>query len=86
MSVTPIIRSESHLFGVRYWAQWYLPPFVPRYDVYEYVGQQPTLGLFWFRARRHKNMIARRFPDLNTKGFRPFLLSIDRAESWLEGI
>lgn len=84
MSVTPIIRAESHLFGIRFWAQWYQAPLVPRYDVYEYVGQQPTIGMFWFQSRRHKHMMARRFVDLNRDGFRPFLLNIDRSASWLE--
>lgn len=77
-----VIKRETHLMGVRWWAQW-LPFVVPAYQVFEYVGHQRETGLYWFRHRGSKTFIQRSFHQLNTHGFRPFVLDIKRANEWL---
>ena len=69
--------------GIRFWAQWYTRR-RPTYEVFEYIGKDPNKGMFYFRSRTEKTIIARTFYQLNQNGFHAFVLDYARSEARLE--
>ncbi len=47
----------------------------PRYEVFVYLGHEPSRGLHYFQSRSSpKAIISKSFYQLNTNGFYPFVL------------
>lgn len=76
-----VIRRESYLYGIRYWASW-SPNMKPRYQIFEYVGHDTATGIYYFQSRQNKALIGKNFNQLIqgtvNNYFKPFLLDFER--------
>lgn len=70
--------------GIRYWRQEYATR-TPRIEVFVFVGHDVSTGLFWFRSRSQGTLIGRAFYQLNSNGFKPFLLNFARIGAYVAG-
>lgn len=64
--------SGEELFGIRHWALWYPSGRVPRFEVFFYVGQDTTTGLYLFRSLKRGDLYRRNYYQLLYGSFRPF--------------
>ena len=63
--------------GVKYWAAHY-QRVVPRFEVFVYVGQDRTKGVYFFKSRKGDNILYKSLVGLEAsvkdKSFAPFML------------
>lgn len=61
--------------GVRYWAQHYVGPVVPKYHVFRVFGYSPTNGHYFFQSHKDPQVIVfKSYYQLGQNGFLPFLI------------
>lgn len=74
--------------GIRYWRSVSVHPLAsPRYEIYVYMGYEEEKNLHFFRHRGTNAIIWRRYEELKTPSFGPFLLnfkSINEALARME--
>lgn len=78
------IKTGDELFGITYWAQWWMAPRTPRYEVFRYFGWAQDTGLYYFYHRKNPTIfITKNFNQLAADpSFKPFL--IDTAKLGVE--
>ena len=82
---TPIAISETGSFlGITYWAAHH-PHTTKKFTIYQYLGKVINdYNVYAFSERRGRGVIFRKFEDLNTDIFKPFLLNMDIIEREME--
>lgn len=71
------MNPDTHLLGIRFWAQWRPLGVTPAYEVYVYSGSIASLGIHVFRSyTNHQRVINKTLDQLNINGFRPFCLDM----------
>lgn len=73
------LAEDGALLGITYWVEWLYYPAIPKFRIYTYIGK--TLKgpeEFVFINRNTGFPIFKRFDELNSKTFKPFLINMER--------
>lgn len=78
-----VYETKDRLCGVMHWALWRPAP-SPNYEVFKYMGCQPSEGIFYFRSRKNKTMIvARSMAQLSGPWFKPFVIDTKHLDEYI---
>lgn len=65
----------SSVLGIKFWAQHYIGPVAPQYQVFKVFGYNPNNGHYFFSSWRNPQVVmVKSYYQLGTAGFMPFLI------------
>lgn len=72
----PLIKQDEPPLGIGLW-RLIFEHRKPRYEVFDYIGYEPKRELYFFQSRKEGSVIWRRWEELCTDDFGPFLLDLE---------